>query len=201
MKMKKAIALGLAVLMIVAASVAGTVAWLQDSTTEVKNTFTPTTVDVELDESDVLDLDMIPGHTIVKDPKAMVVAGSVDSYLFVKVEKSANFDSFMTYEIADGWTELTSATEENYKVYYREVIDASDENDANNIGDQYPILKENKVSVKENVTKQMMDTLTAETYPTLTFTAYATQLYKSNGAKFTPAEAWNIAPDGVLTTP
>ena len=40
MKMKKVLAMLLAVLMIVTATVAGTVAWLQDTTTEVKNTFT-----------------------------------------------------------------------------------------------------------------------------------------------------------------
>ena len=37
--------------------------------------------------------------------------------------------------------------------------------------------------------------------PTLTFTAYAVQLYKSNSAKFTPAEAWNLAKDLTTTTP
>ena len=50
MKMKKVLAMLLAVLMIVTATVAGTVAWLQDTTTEVKNTFTEGKVDITLVE-------------------------------------------------------------------------------------------------------------------------------------------------------
>ena len=35
-----------------------------------------------------------------------------------------------------------------------------------------------------------MNALTTATYPTLTVTAYASQLYKSASEKFDPAEAW-----------
>ena len=56
----------------------------------------------------------------------------------------------------------------------------------------FHILKDDQVSVKETVTKTNM--ATAETSnPTLTFTAYASQLYKNNNATgntFTAAEAW-----------
>ena len=49
-----------------------------------------------------------------------------------------------------------------------------------------------KVLVKDTVTKEMMNGLTADTYPKLTFTAYAAQLYKSNGVEFSAKDAWNI---------
>ncbi len=40
-----------------------------------------------------------------------------------------------------------------------------------------------------------MENLTDDTYPTLTFTAYASQLYKSADVEFTAAEAWeNVNP-------
>lgn len=36
----------------------------------------------------------------------------------------------------------------------------------------------------------MMNSLEQNTYPTLTVTAYASQLYKNNTQTFTAAEAW-----------
>lgn len=52
----------------------------------------------------------------------------------------------------------------------------------------------NHDTVKEEVTKEQMNALDSESsYPTLTFTAYAVQLYKSNTEQFEPAEAWEIA--------
>ena len=124
---------------------------------------------------------MIPGWDITKDPKTWITTGSEDAYLFIKVEESDNFDTFMTYEIADGWTEL----EDEDGVYYREVT--SDQMGETNA---FAILKDNKVTVKGTVTKEMM---TADDFaqPTLTFTAYASQLYKNNNTKFTAAEAWS----------
>lgn len=39
-----------------------------------------------------------------------------------------------------------------------------------------------------------MEGLNTANYPTLTITAYASQLYKSAGVEFTAAEAWANAP-------
>ena len=50
MNMKKILAMMLAVLLIVTATVAGTVAWLMDSTDPVANTFTVGKVDINLEE-------------------------------------------------------------------------------------------------------------------------------------------------------
>ena len=188
MNMKKVLAMMLAVLMIVTATVAGTVAWLTAQDAPVTNTFTTSNIGVDLEES-TTDYKMIPGHTIKKDPKAWVVDGSEEALLFVKVEKSANFDTFMTYEIADGWTELTSAADANYKVYYREVTTSQ-------MGDDnaFPILKDNSVNVLGTVTKDKMPAAGSE--PTLTFTAYAHQLYQNATTKFDATTAWNN-----LTTP
>jgi protein-disulfide isomerase-like protein with CxxC motif len=73
-------------------------------------------------------------------------------------------------------------------VFYRSVA-ASDTDQA------FAVLKDNKVAVRSTVTKTMMNELTANTYPTLTVTAYASQLYKNNTTQFTAAEAWtNVAP-------
>ena len=202
----KSVALVLACVLLVAGVIGGTVAWLTAQDTPVTNTFTPSTIGVELKEhtynattdalttettdTGVSNYKMIPGWTIPKDPEAWITTNSEAAYLFVKVEKSTNFDTFMSYEIASGWTELTSAAGTNYKVYYREVAAgataaAMDETNA------FQILANDKITVLSTVTTQMMNALTADNYPTLTFTAYAHQLYSASGTKFDAATAWN----------
>lgn len=179
---KKSLALVLALAMIVVCVVGGTLAWLTATTPEVKNTFTAGDINITLAESENLDLKMIPGYTIAKDPKVTVKAGSEKCYLFVKVDKSANFDTFMTYEIADGWTQ-GDGTNIPSNVYYR-VVDAS------TADQEFGVLKDNQVTVSGDVTKTMLNGLTEATQPTLTFTAYACQYNSSNGTHFDAADAW-----------
>ena len=180
---KKSLALLLAIAIVVVGVVAGTVAWLTDKTPSVTNTFTTSDINIELKETKN-NFQMIPGWNIEKDPKVTVKTGSEACYLFVKLEKSTNFDTFMTYEMADGWEALPEAP----GVYYREVAAATADT-------TFEVLKGNQVTVKSDVTKEQMNGLTADTYPTLTVTAYASQLYKNNTEKFTAAAAWDhIAP-------
>ena len=183
MNKRRILALVLACVLCVCIGIGGTLAWLTATTTPVTNTFTTSDIEITLAESDNLDLKMVPGYTITKDPKATVVAGSEDCYLFVKLEKSTNFDDFMTYDIADGWTELPGVD----GVYYRTVLTAE-------MGTGFSVLKDDQVEVKNTVTKDHMKNLTQTTYPTLKVTAYASQLYKSASEKFDPAEAWDNVP-------
>lgn len=187
---KKSLALVLALALMVVGAVAGTLAWLTAKSDTVVNTFTTSDIKVELKETKGETVDggkkfkMIPGYTIEKDPKATVLAGSEECFLFVKLDKSANFDNFLTYEMANDWTKLEGVTD---TVYYREVLTAD-------IGTAYSVLKNDQVTVKGDVTKDQMKELTADTYPTLTITAYASQLYKNATEKFDAATAWdNIA--------
>lgn len=183
---KKRIAILIAVAMLIVGVIGLTIAWLTDKTDPVTNTFSPSDINITLTESDDLDLKMIPGHTMTKDPKVTVEKGSEQAYLFVKLKKSANFDDFMSYTMAAGWTQLTGVTGVD-NVWYR-VVDAS-------TADQtFAILADNKVTVKDTVTKANMNALTEDRYPTLTVTAYASQFSKDNTTDFTAAEAWaNIA--------
>lgn len=178
---KKSLALVLALAMIVVCVVGGTLAWLTATTSEVKNTFTYGDIDITLAETTGTSYKMIPGYTIAKNPKVTVLAGSEKCYLFVKVDKSSNFDKFMTYTIATDWTALTGVD----GVYYR-IVDASATNQ------EFGVLKDDQVIVKDNVTKADMDGLKANvaTQPTLTFTAYACQYNNSNDTNFGPADAW-----------
>lgn len=149
--------------LIVCATVAGTLAWLTDTTEPVVNTFTVGDINITLTESDNLDLKMVPGLPISKDPKVTVKADSEACWLFVKVEKSVNFDGFMTFEMADGWIALSG----HAGVYYRNV-------DATNADTGFDVLKDKKVMVLETVTKTMLEGAKTNA-PTLTFTAYAVQ--------------------------
>ena len=176
--MKKKLTVSLAVLALVACMAAGaTLAWLTAKTSSVTNTFTYGDINIELKETTGESYKMVPGNTIAKDPKVTVKANSEECWLFVKVEKSNNFDKFMTYGIADGWTKLDGVD----GVYYREVASPTDDT-------VFDVLKNNLVTVKEDVTKEDFAGLTSETMPTLTFTAYACQKDNVDSA----ADAWNL---------
>lgn len=176
---KKTMALLAAVLLVVGCVIGGTLAWLTAQTGAVVNTFTTSDINIKLEETTGNTYKMIPGWPINKDPKATVLTGSEDCYLFVKLDKTANFDTYMTCEVADDWTPLTGVS----GVYYRIVTAAQ-------MGTAYSVLKGDTVTVLGTVTKEMMNGLTADDYPKLTVTAYASQLYKNNTETFTAAEAW-----------
>ena len=179
------------VLLVTGIIVGGTMAWLVTKTDPVVNTFTYFVFNLELEETDTNDGDnnqntneyeMLPGTEIDKDPVVTVVADSVDSWLFVKLDKSANFDTFMEYTMAEGWTALPGVD----GVFYRETTKA----DADQ---EFTVIKDNKVTVKSSVTKEMLNALDEDpssiTYPTLTVTAYAVQK-----TGFDTAEAaWAVA--------
>lgn len=181
---KKSLALVLALAMIVVCVVGGTLAWLTATTPEVKNTFTAGDINITLAETTGTSYKMIPGYTIDKNPKVTVLAGSEKCYLFVKVDKSANFDTFMTYTIATGWTR-GDGTNIPSNVYYREVAASTD-------NQEFGVLANDQVTVKDTVTKADMNALKAEgaTQPTLTFTAYACQYMKNSTDSFTAEQAW-----------
>lgn len=100
-KGQKVAVLAMSGTLLVAASVMGTMAYLQDKDT-VTNTFTVGKVDLILDEADVKldgtyetdhesrvtenDYHLLPGHTYYKDPTVTIQAGSEDCYVRMMVE-------------------------------------------------------------------------------------------------------------------
>ena len=186
---KKTLALFLVLALAFGGVIGGTVAWLTDTSDTVVNTFTDSDIEITLTETGAVEnansYKMVPGYTISKDPEVTVEAGSEKCYLFVKLDKSDNFESFLTYEIADGWTALDGV--EN--VYYR-VVDTTTE------AVTFSVLKDDQVTVKSDVTKEKMNELKngSSLQPTLTVTAYASQFNKSADESFTVQEAWNNIP-------
>ena len=192
---KKTLALFLALALVLGGVIGGTMAWLTDKTPEIVNTFTDSDIEITLTETDAENnansYKMVPGYTISKDPKVTVVKGSEKCYLFVKLEKSEKFDSFLTYEIATGWTQLTDAEGKNVDGVYYRTVEASDADQ------EFEVLANNQVTVKgEGVTKKMMNALTEQTYPKLTVTAYASQFNKTATKSFDVNTAWTNISSG-----
>ena len=174
---KKTLALVLALTLVVVGVVSGTLAWLTAKSDTVVNTFTTSDIKVELKETTGAEYKMIPGYTITKNPKATVLAGSEECYLFVKLDKSTNFDTDLEYVIADGWTK-GDGTKVPENVYYRQVGAVTTDTD-------FAVLEDNKVTVSDTLTKEDIAKLTSKE-ATLTFTAYAVQKAGIDSA----ADAW-----------
>lgn len=170
------------VLVVAVASVGGTIAWLTATTEPVVNTFTYGNINIDLTETKPVNRQakIIPGVDIEKDPKVTVKGGSEACWLFVKVEETGTFvANKVTYEVDTtantGWTKLTGVNGVD-NVWYREVGAVTADTDFN-------ILKDNKVTVSNTLTKEDIKNITN---PTLKFTAYAIQKEGSADA----AAAW-----------
>ena len=183
----RAAALFAACIMIIGSAAGGTLAWLVHKTAPVTNVFTSAFIGVQLTETPTDDGDnnpdtnsylMLPGTTIRKDPLITVEANSEDAWLFVKLEKSENFDSFLSYHMAEGW----NALEGDNTVFWRKV-------QKENADQSFGVIADDQVQVKSNVTAYMLNTLTQDTLPTLRITAYAVQQATID----TPLAAWALA--------
>lgn len=136
---KKVLLLVLCAVLLVGASVAGTVAYLT-SQDAVTNTFTVGKVEITLDESkvdeygvadmsadrvDANTYKLVPGHTYVKDPIVHVDSESENCFLYVKVENAIagiEADTTIAAQLAaNGWTPV--ATGSNV-YYYKDVCGA-----------------------------------------------------------------------------
>ena len=174
--MKKSIALVMMAVLLVAASVMGTLAYLT-SKDSVTNTFTVGKVKITLDEAKVNEYGvadegadrvrenkykLIPGHAYTKDPTVHFAAGSEASWLFVRVENGIadiEADTKIAAQITtNGWTALDGVT----GVYYMKV-DAN----AGTTAVDYAVFASFKLTDDANV----------ENYATanVTVTAYAIQ--------------------------
>ncbi len=173
---KKTFAMLLALVLVFGAVIGGTLAWLTVKTDTVTNTFTTAGIAIELTETTGSNYKMIPGYTLGKDPTITVRGDSEACYLFVQIEESEGFDTYMSYELADDWTKLDGVA----GVYYKTV-------ESSKVDQTFTVLKDNQVVVLDTVTEEMLEEADDVA---LSFTAYASQLYKSSGVAFTAAEAW-----------
>lgn len=173
-------------------AISGTIAWLTSKSETVTNTFTYGDINITLSETDTKDdndlntntYEMVPGNKITKDPLITLAENSEDCYIFVKLEKTDNFDNYMEYQILENWL-LLEGTD---NVYYQEVSKSTTKQ-------EFYILKDNSISVKESVTKKMLNELDKEgidNYPKLNITAYAVQRDSELDAISTASNAWTL---------
>lgn len=133
-KARNALILALCAVLLVGASIAGTLAYLTSNKT-VTNTFTVGKVEIDLKESKVNEYGekvanaesvtgntykLIPGHTYVKDPTITVGSDSEECWLFVKVENGLGDHATINWKTtASGdegtWLQVSGQTE--YWVY------------------------------------------------------------------------------------
>lgn len=178
--MKKKLTTVLAIVLVVALSVAGTYAYLTSKTATITNTFTVGKVNIDLAETTGTEYQLIPGKVHKKDPVVTVKGGSEKCYLFVKFEENGNPADYLTYTStlteANGWTKGTGTIPGN--VWYRVV----DKNTANT---DFHLLDGDKVTIKNNVTN---DNMTEAAKAELVYTAYACQY---EGFENNAAGAWD----------
>lgn len=206
---KKVAAMLLAVVLLIGVGVGGTLAWLSATSDTVTNTFTVGDVNIELKEHDLKDdgtLDantevteentykIVPGDTQPKDPFVRVKANSEDSWIFVQVQEVNNTvtgndaaSKYVTWEIADGWTQL-GTTQDGVSTYYRTANYATATTDTT-----YYVLKGDEdnangiVTYDSDLTKADLNTVTDTTKPQLIFKAFAVQAEAGSDA----TTAWN----------
>ena len=144
--MKKKLMTVLALVLVIALSVAGTYAYLT-SQASVKNTFTVGNVAITMDEAavneygqklnnngtvaetgdtlaarvDHNEYKLVPGHNYVKDPTIHVGANSENCYLFVEITNGLGDKA--TINGIEGWTKVTR-TDNVY--YYNTKVSAND---------------------------------------------------------------------------
>lgn len=181
--MKKTLLTILCTVLVCSCVMGVTLAYIAQKTQTITNTFVIGNITLKLTETEA-DYKLIPGKVYSKDPTATIGANSEACYLFVKVEKTTDFDDYVIAEIDTTWEVV--AAEEAYEVY---CIKVSAE-DAKT-GKSYPILKDSKVTVDPDVTKKQIDDLGTNS-PEIKFTAYAIQAEGFGTAAAAWAEAKNL---------
>lgn len=195
----KALLLSLCAVLLVAASVLGTMAYLT-SQDAVTNTFSVGSVAITMDELDVdnstegkNDRDkannykLLPGHQYTKDPIVHVSSTSEDCYLFVKVvNEIAEIEDATTVAdqmVAKGWIAVEGA--ENIYVYVGTTEDASA---PLAVAANSNITVFESFKIKGSVTNEELADYAGKT---ITVTAYAVQ--KDGFEGNTASEIWNAA--------
>ena len=165
--MKKKLTTVLAIVLVVALSVAGTYAYLPSKTATITNTFTVGNVKIDLTETTGTEYQLIPGKVHEKNPIVTVKGGSEKCYLFVKFEEIDSPATYLDYTsllAAPAWTQ-GDGTNIPANVWYR-VVDKSATDTT------FHLLAGDKVTIKNTVTNENM---AAASKAQLAYTAYACQ--------------------------
>lgn len=178
---KKLLIVSIIALMLAVACVVGTFAYLSAKTKTVVNTFTTSNITLTINEvgatpndenADILERSykIYPGAELDKKATITVGQNSEDCWVFVKLVKSANFDTTNVFECSMNtvWTLVPGQTD----VYYAEIPANKVENGILTEKVSFGILAGDKVVIKDTATAAQMSTATGST---LSFVGYAIQ--------------------------
>lgn len=174
MRVVKMLLAVVSVFMILVCCASGSLAWLTASSAPSVSEFSVGKIDVTLtDDTNNTAAVLIPGTNIVRDPYVTVKGGSVDCWLFVRVDAANGAGDCLIWTPAEGWSKLESTAE---TVYYREVTASANDQ-------TFQVVKDGTLTVKSALTRTELASMNA---PKLSFTAYAFQRAGFDG----PAAAW-----------
>ena len=175
---RKAFALVIAALLIVAAGIGGTFAYFT-ATQSITNTFTVGNVRIRLYEGDnnnaptTLSFISVPGKSYEKNPTVEVLEKSEDCYLFFEASLPAK-GTTLQYELnLTGWEHYKVPGAEARRVYVRRVLKTDKER-------TFALLQGNSVTIPATATSLIEEKLV--------FRAYAVQSGSVNDVN----EAWRI---------
>lgn len=190
---RKVLLVVLCAALLVGASVAGTLAFLQDKTKTVTNTFTIGNINLALVESwnfdsngdsvdDAWQAKLVPGTDVAKDPVVKLTNTTEPCWVFVKVEEQGTTGisfgahgstAMIQYGInTTKWTKLDGVD----GVYYHKVDNPATDNTWYVLtGTGTDTLKDGYVHISDGLTKETIDGAGTNPTITLSFTAYAIQ--------------------------
>ena len=189
--MKKKITLVVSLLLVMALSIGGTLAFLTDKTEAIENTFTVGNIEITLAESVDTDKDgkasfkIVPGATDDKDPTITVVEESEKCYVYALIENNLviNKEVVATTDLKSAdWTAIGKT--DNKTLYrYKEVVDASAADK------ELPVFT--KVTYDgDKITAENISTLNEKTIVVSAFAHQAENIGEGTTTADTAAAAW-----------
>lgn len=124
--MKKKLTLVVSLLLVMALSIGGTLAYLTAQTEAVTNTFTVGNITITLAETKGNSFKIVPGATVEKDPLITVKSGSEKCYVYAFINNALmlNDKVVATPNVGTSWTAVK--TEGGKTLYrYNEIVDAA----------------------------------------------------------------------------
>lgn len=125
--MKKKLTLVVSLLLVMALSIGGTLAFLTAQTDAVTNTFTVGNITITLAETKGNSFKIVPGATVEKDPLITVKSGSEKCYVYALVDNTVVIDETVvaTPDInTTDWVQVgTSGTKTLYR--YKAIVNAA----------------------------------------------------------------------------
>ena len=189
--MKKKLTIVVSLLLVMALSIGGTLAYLTDKTDAIENTFTIGNIDITLAESVDTDGDgkanfkIVPGATVAKDPKITVVKGSEQCYVYALIENNLVINNEVvatTDLVATDWIAIGSAgTKTLYR--YKAIVNASAADE------KLPVFTQVTYN-GEKITADNIDTLNNKTIVVSAFAHQAENIGEGTTTADTAAAGW-----------